>query len=207
MDIKQYKGLGANNWIPLNTEKVVYLVVHHIASSFATPEDIDHWHFNGNGWRGGIGYNEYIRKDGTIHICRGDHIGAHTRNFNSKSYGIAVEGNYQKEYDMPVAQRKSLIERLRYHKNRFASVVGIKGHGDLQANSCPGRFLDLDNIIEEVYDDKTQIEKDVELLTRNNIIKSPNYWLLNLEEPSSRVRSEFVKILIQNMAKKIRKEI
>ena len=59
---------------PLKIEDVTAIVIHHIEAEKASVAEIDSWHKQ-KGWQG-IGYNDYIRKDGTVYICRGHREGA-----------------------------------------------------------------------------------------------------------------------------------
>ena len=139
-----------NPLIPLDLNKVEYVFIHHIDARIATVEDIHKWHLN-NGWNG-FGYNEYIRKDGTVYIGRGDHIGAHCQGYNSKSYGIACEGNYEFEKDMPQAQFDSLVTRVKHHVSRLPKGDSIKvmPHSQYFKTSCPGRFFPMAKLYEEL---------------------------------------------------------
>jgi len=133
---------------PLKPEEVKYIIVHHAAVKEASPEAIHRNHI-GRGWAG-IGYNEYIRKDGTVYICRGDHVGAHTKGWNDKSYGICCEGNYEEETEMPEAQFNALVQRIAVNKARFPNLEGIKGHKDFVATACPGKYFPMDKLLEAV---------------------------------------------------------
>ena len=188
--------------IPLNYEKVIFLIVHHCAAITQSPEDIHMAHLN-NGWNG-FGYNEYIRKDGTVYIGRGDNIGAHCLNMNSKSYGICCEGNYQVEVEMPESQFKSLVERLKYHKDRFKNVAEIAPHKRFMATQCPGKNFPLDKAISAVTksNDDFSFEKAVQVLERYSVINTPGYWL-NAVYNDEKISKEYIKILIENMAKKL----
>ncbi|MCX7708738.1 MAG: peptidoglycan recognition protein family protein [Clostridia bacterium] len=124
---------------PLNLNNIQYIIIHHSASETSAPEQIHQWHL-ANGWSG-FGYNEYIRKDGTVYIGRGDHIGAHCSGLNSVGYGICCEGNYSAEKSMPQAQLDALLERIRFNKSRFPAVKSIMGHRDLNSTDCPGKYF------------------------------------------------------------------
>lgn len=131
----------ASNLIPLDPNKVEYIFIHHPMAVTATIYDIHKWHLD-NGWAG-AGYNEYIRKNGMVEIMRGDHIGAQTANYNSKSYGICCEGNYEVEQKMPEAQFKSLIERIKFHVARFPKKPQVLPHDAFLKTACPGKFFPM----------------------------------------------------------------
>ena len=187
--------------VPLILSKVLFLIVHHIDAKFATPEDIHQWHLD-NGWNG-FGYNEYIRKDGTVYIGRGDNIGAQCANMNSKSFGIALEGNFDiEDLDTNSAQFKSLVERLKYHKERFKNLVEIGPHGKYVATTCPGSKFPFEQLLDAVNNINNEFINAVNTLHLNNIISSADYWLENAVEGKT-VRGDYAQILIKNMSKKL----
>ncbi|MEG0431033.1 MAG: N-acetylmuramoyl-L-alanine amidase [Anaerovoracaceae bacterium] len=122
-------------------EKTDYLVVHHVGTMPKGKVDaivIDGWHKN-QGWSG-IGYNFVILEDGTIQRGRPEWaVGAHVINYNSRSIGINVVGDFEKT-EPTAAQKKSLIELLKYLKEKYPQAQ-IKGHCDLGGSACPGKNL------------------------------------------------------------------
>ena len=150
--------------IPLKLDKVRYIVLHHTASTKATPEDIHRWHLN-RGWSG-FGYNEYIRKDGSVYIGRGDNVGAHTANMNSISYGICLEGNYDEEKEMSKAQLDALVERIKYNITRFENLKGVARHKAFVNTSCPGKYFPFYEVMQYIHKkEEIEIKKAIEILT------------------------------------------
>lgn len=98
------------------------------------------------GWSG-IGYNFYVRKDGSVWKGRGlDTVGAHAGgNYNSRSVGICAEGNFQKEF-MFEAQKQSLIELLAYVWSEYPQAK-VVGHKDMDYTACPGRNYPFGEIV------------------------------------------------------------
>lgn len=143
----QYK----NALTPLVPANVAYIVIHHPAAVTATPEIIHQWHLD-NGWSG-AGYNEYIRKDGSIHIMRGDNVGAHCadskRNYNNISYGICCEGNYDIETKMPQVQYDALLQRIRFNQAKYKNAT-IVPHRQLTSTTCPGKHFPWDKLINDL---------------------------------------------------------
>jgi N-acetylmuramoyl-L-alanine amidase. len=133
---------------PLNPNNVKYIILHHASVKQATIESIHNYHIS-LGWAG-IGYNEYIRKDGTVYIARGDNVGAHTRGYNGISYGICVEGNYEEETQMPDTQYNALVQRVAYNKRRFPNIIAIKGHKDFAKTKCPGKYFPMQRVLADV---------------------------------------------------------
>lgn len=142
--------------IPLKLDKIFFIILHHTGTKTATPQQIHQWHLE-NDWNG-FGYNEYIRKDGNVFIGRGDHIGAQTYGMNSKSYGIALEGNFDEEYDMTDAQFYSLIERIKFHQDRFPNNIEIANHNRFTKTSCPGYNFSLDRVKSAITSDNKYVK-------------------------------------------------
>ena len=75
--------------------EIRYIVVHCTGSRVTTDftiEDLRHLHVDIFHWSD-IGYNFYIRKDGSIYNCRPmSKIGAHTKGYNDCSIGVCYEG-------------------------------------------------------------------------------------------------------------------
>ena len=118
-----------------------YIVLHHAAAIICTAQQIDNWH-KGNGWSG-IGYHFFVRKDGTIYQGRPEWAtGAHASGKNSESIGVCVEGNYDVETNMPKLQKNALKELLAYLKGKYPTA-GIKGHKEVGATGCPGKYYPL----------------------------------------------------------------
>jgi len=130
---------------PLDLDAVNYIIIHHLGASTATPEDINQWHKE-NGWSG-FGYNEYIKKDGTVYIGRGDNVGAQCLGYNEVSYGIACEGDYDKEKDMPQAQFLALVKRIQDNIPRFKNFKCVVPHKQFTETECPGKYFPLTEVL------------------------------------------------------------
>lgn len=188
--------------IPLNLSKVSYITIHHTDAINYTWEQCNADH-KGNGWAC-IGYNELIYKNGDVFICRGDNIGAHTQNMNSKAYGIAVVGNYNVEKTMPLIQFQSLVERIMFNKKRFENLIEVVPHNRFVASDCPGKLFNFKELLKAIekmdkrYDD---FPEDVQFLAEKGIITTPKYWTDNI---NGSVKGEYVKQLIKNMSKYVK---
>lgn len=124
-------------------EKTNYIIYHHAAASTCSVQDVHKWHL-ARGWLG-IGYNFFVRKDGTIYKGRGlKGIGAHCDGHNSESVGICAEGDYSKE-QMPEVQKQSLIALGRYVRSLYPQVKPV-GHKELDSTACPGTNYPLAEI-------------------------------------------------------------
>ena len=163
--------------IPLKLDKIKFLVIHHIEANTATPSDIHEWHQK-NGWAGN-GYNEYILKDGTVYICRGDNVGAHCGGFNSCSYGIALEGDYSMNGNVPVEQYNSLVERIRYNLGRFPKNCVVVPHSVLVDTECPGDAFPIAKLLQDVSKLDTvnpSYKNCVDIVAAKCGLNSKEYW-------------------------------
>jgi hypothetical protein len=174
---------------PEEVTRVEKVVVHHTAGpnvcsstdpfcqrrSVTTINDIYHYHTVTNGW-GDIGYNSLVGYDGRIYEGRhgpepmgsSDPVGApvvagHALNFNLRSHGIAVMGDFQNE-PIPDLQYDALqrmvgwIVRSQLTGNRTVDPTGasdyvhangevthalpnVVGHRDVYETECPGEML------------------------------------------------------------------
>ena len=183
--------------VTLDLTKVFFIIIHHIDAKYATPEEIDKWHTD-KGWNG-AGYNEYIRKNGECIIMRGDHIGAQCLGMNSKSYGIALEGDYNEETIMPDAQMKKLVERIQYHKKRLPNKIEVVKHSKFVPTSCPGQYFPFEMMLGLVA---FNLNACIHKLTQAGVITSPDYWTANAV-PGKVCAGDFVAKLIVNFANKI----
>lgn len=192
--------------IPLDPNKVEIIFIHHTASKSATPEQIHQWHLK-KGFNG-FGYNEYITKDGTVHIGRGDHIGAQTARHNSISYGICLEGNYDIEPSPSDELYRIIAERVVINQEKYKKAKTILPHSTRGNTNCPGKNFSMGKLydaINEVVKDNENVkvntfEKAIQFLVDKKIIQSPNYWLKNATDNGT-VKGEYAKILIENIYK------
>ncbi len=140
-------GLKFNGALSKRT-KTDYIILHHTAATQGTVQAIHNYHMNGRGWKG-IGYNFYVRKDGSIYQGRPEWaVGAHATGYNDKSIGVCAEGNFEAE-KMPEAQKKAIIELMRELKQKYPNAQ-IKRHKDFAATSCPGKNYPFNEMIQTV---------------------------------------------------------
>lgn len=132
--------------------KAKYIIIHHTGGTDENPradtshhtfETVDEshrkkWNFKSTlGYY--IGYHYFIEKDGKITQGRADdEIGAHTLNFNDKSIGICLAGNFDVSY--PTAeQEKSLRLLLKglqlRHNTPYSKILP---HRKFAQKSCYG---------------------------------------------------------------------
>lgn len=136
------------NWASALTQrqKTDLIVLHHAAAKNATIYNIHNWHLAQH-WAG-CGYHFYIRKDGTIYRGRPEcTIGAHAVGHNATSIGICLEGDFNKQSPTK-EQIKSGAELITYLKKKY-NIENVKGHGDLMATDCPGKWFVIEQFLGE----------------------------------------------------------
>lgn len=143
-----------------------FSVLHHTAGSNTytraqapgVVRGIYSWHVNGNGWSD-IGYNFLVDRYGTVYegrfggMDRGV-VGAHARNYNSGSFGVAIMGNFEVGTPPQIAvDAASQVIAWKYavhniDPNPSATTVHngnvisrLVGHRDVGQTACPGREL------------------------------------------------------------------
>lgn len=129
------------NGTPSKRGATGFIILHHAGVSSAAPEAIHNYH-KSLGWVG-IGYNFYVRKDGSVYEGRPmDCIGAHTVSYNDKSVGICFEGNFETE-QMSEAQKAAGVKLVKYVRSFYPTAV-LKKHKDFAATACPGKNFPFD---------------------------------------------------------------
>ena len=125
---------------------ITLIIVHcsaNRAGSTLRMADIDRYH-RSLGWKG-CGYHYVIPTDGTIERCRPEaQIGAHCKNHNRHSIGVAYIGGLAGDGKTPCDTRteaqKSALKRLLGELHKRYPKALIVGHCDLdpQKPYCPG---------------------------------------------------------------------
>ena len=138
------------------------IVIHHTDTAGGSPESIDRYHRENNGWENGLGYHFVIGNgsgmpDGEVAVSRRwqeQLDGAHTKRVsdakrhlfnltdktppNSVLVGIALVGDFEEAMPTPkqLAALRGLLTFLRAEYG--IGLAGIVGHGDLMNTKCPG---------------------------------------------------------------------
>ena len=134
---------------PLNKRlETRQLVLHHVGKEKCSVQDI-HSLYLAETWSG-IGYNFYIRKDGSIYKGRGwEYVGAHTLHCNSSSIGICFEGDYEKEQSMPTLQFKAGVSLIIEAISKYPSIEAVHKHSEVGATECPGKYFPFEIMVDE----------------------------------------------------------
>ena len=133
---------------------ITLIVVHctaNKAGSTLRVKDIDRYH-RSLGWKG-CGYHYVIPTDGTIEKGRAeDLVGAHCKNHNKHSIGVAyvggldVDGKTPKDTRTP-EQKIALWKLIKELKERYPKAL-VVGHCDLDPRKpfCPGFRIAHSNV-------------------------------------------------------------
>jgi len=128
----------------MNTNLIEKIIIHCSATregdDSVDSETIDRWHKQ-RGWNG-IGYHFVILIDGTIEKGRSiETTGAHTKGYNSKSWGVCYIGGVEKDGKTPkdtrTAAQKDSFDRLLYFLKLLAPQATIHSHNDFANKACP----------------------------------------------------------------------
>ena len=201
IEIVTEKMLPVKPLIPLNISGLKYLVLHHVEADNYNWQQCNRDH-KAKGWNCG-GYQEMVMKSGKVIIMRGDNIGAQAEGFNSVSYGIACEGNYNNYNIMPYEQYNSLMERVNFNLKRFPKGVIVVPHGQLTKTECPGKHFPLVKVLSDVNVNDLELAAALDILNAKGVMNSINYWRTNAKE-SGVCKGEYVRQLILNMAAELK---
>lgn len=141
---------------PLTKRTTTNYIILHQRAGWGDVASIHQLHL-GYGYSG-IGYNFYVRLDGTIYAGRPiDVQGAHAQNNNWNSVGICAEGYFclpptgsaikssQINRVMPAAQRDAIALLVAYCLGIYPAAKVIR-HSEVNATNCPGEFYPFDEI-------------------------------------------------------------
>lgn len=153
------------NWSYRNSTSEI--ILHHAEASHASVEDINQWHLE-RGWAG-IGYNYYVRKDGTIWRGRPEWaVGAHAQGHNDKSIGICCEGAYMTEH-MPAAQLAALKDLIRDIMSRYGKLKLLR-HKDVNETDCPGVNFPWTEVQQFAEPEKSAKKEADEVVEKKNVL-------------------------------------
>ncbi len=97
-----------------------------------------------------IGYNYYVRKDGSVWKGRADNVtSANCFGQNNQSLGVCFEGDYDKETSMPPAQFDAGVELIKYLKDKYG-IKEVNGHKHYYNTACPGKHFPLDKMLKSI---------------------------------------------------------
>lgn len=164
--------------------KPEYLIVHHTGGTNEKPlADTSHhtfemaneyhrkrWNFKSSlGFY--IGYHYYIEQDGKLTQGRADtDEGAHTIDYNTKSIGICLAGNFDRETPTPSPAQIATLRRLLRAKMEQYSIPRSKvvPHRTFAVKTCYGSKL-ADNWASELT------KEEVRFIKQDN---RPEVWLI-----------------------------
>lgn len=125
-----------------NINKIIIHCTANREGSGLKGEDIKRYHVEQLGWSD-IGYHYVVEEDGNVYKGRSeDRVGAHVKNYNSNSIGVAYVGGCSKD-DIDVAkdtrteaQKAVLITLLSDLRARYPKAT-FHGHNEFANKACP----------------------------------------------------------------------
>ena len=124
------------------------IIIHHYATSKGNAEIFRRAHKK-RGWRE-VGYHYIIGNgtnsgDGEAEVGRGEsETGAHTVDYNNKSIGICLVGNFEEQVPTE-KQLKTLLALCRDIMGRYSiPAEKVLGHREVSNTLCPGKNFDLE---------------------------------------------------------------
>jgi len=132
----------ARSQTALQPSKVGLFVLHHTTGTFTghgTVRAIQAFHQGPERQWADIGYNFLIAPTGAIYEGRGwGYTGAHARNYNSTSIGVAYIGDGRQS--VSEAAKRSILLLAEEADRRFGLLRRV-GHRDVGSTECPGGVL------------------------------------------------------------------
>jgi N-acetyl-anhydromuramyl-L-alanine amidase AmpD len=122
------------------------ITIHHTAGSQG-PEEVARLHVYDNDWPG-IGYHYMIDPNGVVFQTNEDRtLSYHNSQTNTTSLGIALIGNFEL-HEPTASQYRALKSLIRKLQASYPGITNIIPHHYHKATACPGRYLDMNRIIE-----------------------------------------------------------
>ncbi|EDS78167.1 bacterial SH3 domain family [Clostridium botulinum C str. Eklund] len=132
-----------------------------------------------------IGYNYYVRKDGSVWQGRPvSATGANCYNQNHSSIGVCFEGNYDNDKTMPDAQFKSGVELIQYLNNIYG-ITEVNGHKYYRNTDCPGRHFPLQKMLDAVKGTPIKSSSSGSLDGRIGIVATRSSNLIVRDKPGT----------------------
>ena len=175
-------------------------------------KNMENFHVNSLKWKE-IGQHTTLLPDGKFVICRypfsktpssiaGWNTGAFCcemiGNFDIKGTSTVNDLGYDK---LEGEQRKSALGLTKYFIDRFGEN-SVKFHNEKYSKSCPGTSLNKKSWMEEAkkYNKIDEFDNAINILIKNGLISSPNYWKENAVE-NKLANGEYAGVLIKKMTK------
>ncbi|XP_005406124.1 PREDICTED: N-acetylmuramoyl-L-alanine amidase [Chinchilla lanigera] len=143
-----YRGRPTPLKLPLG-----FLYVHHTfepalpCTTFercaANMRSMQRFHQDTRGWED-IGYSFVVGSEGYVYEGRGWHwVGAHTRGYNSRGFGVAIVGDYTKSLPSKAAMRtvSDELPSCAVRAGLLRSDYQVLGYRQLVHTDCPGHAL------------------------------------------------------------------
>ncbi|XP_011197145.2 peptidoglycan-recognition protein LB [Zeugodacus cucurbitae] len=128
-----------------------YVILHHSYqpgvcrtedACKASMRSMQNFHMNSHGWPD-IGYSFAVGGDGNVYEGRGyDVVGAHAPNYNSRSIGLLLIGNFMEELPpAPMLQVAQDFIKYSMEEGHLRDDYILHGHRQVRNTECPGDAL------------------------------------------------------------------
>ncbi|KAK4879904.1 hypothetical protein RN001_008050 [Aquatica leii] len=134
----------------LRVNPATHVIIHHSTGPTCLNENlckkrvksIQNYHIEHNRWDD-IGYNFLVGEDGNVYEGRGwDKSGAHAPNYNDRSIGICVIGDYSSSPPNAAALNAlKLLISCGETSGKITSDYKLVGHRQVRSTECPGQAL------------------------------------------------------------------
>ncbi|CAD6996300.1 unnamed protein product [Ceratitis capitata] len=128
-----------------------YVILHHsyqpgvcrtLDACKAAMRSMQNYHMDGHGWTD-IGYSFAVGGDGNVYEGRGyEVVGAHAPNYNSRSIGLLLIGNFMDE--LPPAPMLDVAQdfiKYSVESGHLRKDYILHGHRQVRSTECPGNAL------------------------------------------------------------------
>lgn len=186
---------------PRDLSKLTTIIVHHDGMSKASTakygdeefiKRISTSHINSTKNRkdgdGGFPYHLFIRS-GKIYICNDIYTFTYgVASNNSYTVHISVGGEYARTDALTDADRKALYAAYLLAKESMPSFKTDKGHGELQATSCPG--FDMSKVRNDIFSIEMEMKQSVSPQKKEEIAYRMANHILYLQRMSKGIMSD-----------------
>jgi len=130
-----------------------FIIIHHDTYPYIDNSwnSVNELHDKERGW-GGIQYHYFISKSGRIyknHTENNVTIHSGTTEMNHKSIAVCIQGNFDTEFLM--GEQKTALSKLLHSLKKKYRTIKIIAHRDVKETSCPGKNIDISDLIELSY--------------------------------------------------------
>ncbi|XP_030331349.1 N-acetylmuramoyl-L-alanine amidase-like [Strigops habroptila] len=145
---RPYRGTPKALTLPLESVFIHHTFIpsapcHSFRSCSRAMRSMQRFHQDARGWDD-IGYSFVVGSDGYLYQGRGWHwVGAHTKGYNSKGYGVGYVGDFSSTLPDPdtIALVRDQLLPCAVRTGRLHHNYTLRGHRQMGHTDCPGNSL------------------------------------------------------------------